>query len=222
MTWARVMPAEWKHESRYRGPRLRVGRLRSWPDISLARNSGMTLGKSPSASSAARLSPLLWRVPKVRCRCPRRDVDAHPSSRGSGRRLEGESGWLEIQEARCDRCRRGAQQWSLCAATALRAQGVNVDARQPDAAGSQSIAAGHKIAARGRRKAAWRSAKGLREPDGVPRKACRGLPGRFGPGPGLPRWRPRTRRTPSPHGRDGRRVRRASPFIQPSQGSKRC
>ena len=125
-------------------------------------------------------------------RCLRRDVDGPSAvSRGSGRRLEGESGWLEIQEARCDRCRRGAQQWSLCAATALRAQGVNADVRATGRGGKPKHRSGTKIAARGRRKAAWRSAKGLREPDGVPRKACRGLPGRLGPGPGLPMRRPR-------------------------------
>ena len=68
-------------------------------------------------------------------------------SRGSGRRLEGESGWLEIQEARCDRCRRGAQQWSLCAATAPRAQGVNVDVRATGRGGKPK----HRSGAQNRR-----------------------------------------------------------------------
>ena len=119
-----------------------------------------------------------------------------------GRRAE----WLEIREARCDRCRRGAQQWSLCAVTALRAQGVNASSGQPDAAGSQSIAAAPKIAGRGCRKATQGPEQGLREPDGVPREARnQRLPGRVVPAPGLPTRHPRTRRTPGPScpGTDG-------------------
>jgi hypothetical protein len=79
--------------------------------------------------------------------------------------------------------------------------------------GSRRFAAGHKSPPRGRRKAAWRP-QGLREPDGVPRKACRGLPGRLGPGPGLPTRHPRTRRTPGPRrGRTARAERRRGHHI---------
>jgi hypothetical protein len=96
------------------------------------------------------------------------------------------------------------QQWRLCAATALRAQGVNADAGQPDAAGRQSIATVPKIAARGCRKAAQEPEPGSREPDGAPRKTPPGLPGRRGNRPRAPQRHPRTRRTPGPSaGTDG-------------------
>ena len=65
-----------------------------------------------AATSRARvcpLSPLLRAVPKMRRRCLRRDAKCTPSftwqRSAPGRRARG---GLEIQEARCDRCRRSA------------------------------------------------------------------------------------------------------------------
>ncbi len=127
-------------------------------------------------------------------------------SRGSGRRLEGESGWLEIQEACCDRCRRGASNGAE-AATAEEAHG-----RRARKGRGPQICSRSKIAARGCRKAAQGPEQGLREPDGVPREAQPKPPGPGGTGPGLPKRHPRTRRTPglSRRGRTARAQERAN------------
>jgi hypothetical protein len=53
-----------------------------------------------------------------------------------------ESGWLKIQEARCDRCRQSVSNGAE-AATAQKAQGVIADIRK-DQACRQSFTAGQK------------------------------------------------------------------------------
>ena len=138
-------------------------------------------------------------------------------SRGSDRRLEGESGWLEIQEARCDRCRRGAQQWSLCAATALRAQGANVDVGATGRGGKPKHRSGTQIAVTRVPQGGPRDPSRVSgSPTGFPGRLNRSLPGRVVPVPGLPMRHPRSRRTPGPHGR-GRTARAAEGRFQRSR-----
>ncbi len=85
----------------------------------------------------------------------------------------------EIQEARLRPLPPRRQQWSLCAATALRAQGVNALSGQPGGAGKPKHRNGSQIAARGRRKAALEPPQGgSRKLDGASREArFRGPPG---------------------------------------------
>ena len=136
-------------------------------------------------------------------RCLRRDVDG-PIHRltwqrpAPGRR----AGWLEIREARCDRCRRGASNGAACG-DRRRGSWSDSSATRADGAEDLQRDTNRRHAGAARQPG---DPQGLREPDGVPRKACRGLPGRLGPGPGLPMRRPRTRRTSRPH-RRGRTAR---------------
>ena len=116
-------------------------------------------------------------------------------SRGSGRRLEGESGWLEIQEARATVAAEAPAMEPVCG---NRPEGSRCERRCPGNRTRREAKASQRDKNRrhaGAARQPWRSAKGLREPDGVPREARRGLPGRLGPGPGLPMRHPRTRRT---------------------------
>jgi hypothetical protein len=194
------MPARAERRAGTQGCILNVGRLRPWvPDIALS------LGTSPRAGAQFRDDTYPRSPGAVSCcvrRCLRRDVD------GPIRRLT----WQRPapgRRANGSRSRRPAVTVAVEASAMARAYSDRRRGTWPPSSKGQTgrrFAAGHKSPSRGRRKAAPGPEQGLREPDGVPRMACRGLPGRFGPGPGLPTRHPRTRRTPLMGAGDGRRV----------------
>ena len=141
------------------------------------------------------LSPLPAAVARCARRCLRRDVDgpihqSHVAAAGAWKESPDGS---RSRRPDCDRCRR-APAMARRAATADEAHGRRArKGRQ-----RPQICSRTQIAVTRAPQGSLETCKGLREPDGVPRKACRGLPGRFGPGPGLPMRRPRTRRTSGP------------------------
>ena len=154
-----------------------------------------------------------WAMRQVRCRLLRWDVGgAIRISRAGGRRLEGERdgsrsrGSLRRQPPGCQQWRpavkRGSRRPSLPAQTPHAAvfpvQGGLGSQRWP------------KIAERGCRKATPRGREAPWEPrTGLPRRSHRASWGGSS-APRLPSRHPRTRRTPRPSARDGRRVRRTS------------
>ena len=99
------------------------------------------------------------------------------------------------------------QQWSLCAATALRAQGVNVDVRATGRGGKPK----HRSGAQNRRTRVPKGNPGTRAGSQRARRGSQGglqpkPPGPGGTGPGLPSRHPRSRRTSRGFPRGGRRV----------------
>ncbi len=143
------------------------------------------------------LSPLFRPVPKVRRRCPRRGVRyQHPTWQrpAPGRVASVLGGRDPGGPLRPLPPRR--QQWSLCAATALRAQGVNVDVRATGRGGKPK----HRSGAQNRRTRVPKGNPGTRAGSQGARRGSQGglqpkPPGPGGTGPGLPSRHPRTRRT---------------------------
>jgi len=115
----------------------------------------------PARRNRRRLSPRPWGVPKVSTSLPATGRGwRHPSFMwqrpAPGRRADGSRSRRPAVTVAVEA---PAMAWS--AATAERHMAARLQ-----------LAAGHKSPPRGCRKAARRPAKGLREPDGVPRKAC--------------------------------------------------
>ncbi len=115
-----------------------------------------------------------------------------------------ESGWVEIREARGDRCRRSASNGAE-SATAKRLMADR--ALQHGRASRRRSYRDRNRRDAGAARQPRGPAQGPREPDGVPREARPGLPGRMVTGPRVAERRPRTRRT-SRHPLAARKKRR--------------